>query len=524
MISHTYSKKMLSIVGLLTLLTIPAITTAYLVQEPLCTARIGFVGARLGNDAWDDALSNGDIAGTITSVSENTFNSLSPTDLRNLYDVLVFGWASSSVLDGSFVNRVGPYMDLGGSVLWEDNTNVGDMNDLTGFVGLNSGGGGPYTVYTIPGHEVLSNGINGDFVNHHITISTHPSWMKIWIRHGTTNEILAVAGDYGAGKIMISGPDHDFHAVDIPSHTAFNQYKVIVNQFNWLCEQSGTSLCVLPDTQAPSLTCPDPETILADTTCNALCPDVVANTESSDACSDVALTQAPPVGSSLGLGSHIIGVTGTDDANNSDTCSALVSVVDVFPPTMTCPDPQTLSAGSDCTVPSPTLNVVTDDNCSSVNLVFSPVVGSSFGLGTHSISVTGTDASGNDATCSSSVTVVDDTPPTISNLSASPSILWPPNHKFVTVTINGNFNDNCSPSSSVSCSIVGIDVSDDDNDERDHVGDWNITGDHTVELRSERDPNDELTGGRTYTLHVECSDIHGNVSASTTIVVVPHHQ
>ena len=43
------------------------------------------------------------------------------------------------------------------------------------------------------------------------------------------------------------------------------------------------------------------------------------------------------------------------------------------------------------------------------------------------------------STCSSP----DVTPPTINALSASPNVLWPPNHKFVPVSVSVSATDNC---------------------------------------------------------------------------------
>jgi hypothetical protein len=65
-----------------------------------------------------------------------------------------------------------------------------------------------------------------------------------------------------------------------------------------------------------------------------------------------------------------------------------------------------------------------------------------------------TDASGNSNTCSSVVKVQDTKPPTISSVSASPSTLWPPNHKFVPVKVAVVVNDTCDPNPV--CTLTGI--------------------------------------------------------------------
>jgi hypothetical protein len=48
--------------------------------------------------------------------------------------------------------------------------------------------------------------------------------------------------------------------------------------------------------------------------------------------------------------------------------------------------------------------------------------------------------------------------------------------------------------------------------------DWEITGDLTVNLRSERSPKGN---GRVYTITVECTDRSGNATQSSVTVAVP---
>jgi len=58
-----------------------------------------------------------------------------------------------------------------------------------------------------------------------------------------------------------------------------------------------------------------------------------------------------------------------------------------------------------------------------------------FGLGIHVVTLSATDLSGNVGSDSVTVTVVDTTAPEI-NATVVPSVLWPPNHKYVVVRVN----------------------------------------------------------------------------------------
>jgi len=66
-------------------------------------------------------------------------------------------------------------------------------------------------------------------------------------------------------------------------------------------------------------------------------------------------------------------------------------------------------------------------------------------FGTKAVSVTVTDTAGNATSCSTTVNVVDTIPPMIESVSASPNVLWPPNHKMIRVAIDAVVTDECGP-------------------------------------------------------------------------------
>jgi hypothetical protein len=102
-------------------------------------------------------------------------------------------------------------------------------------------------------------------------------------------------------------------------------------------------------------------------------------------------------------------------------------------------------------------------------------------------------------TCSTTVTVVDTTPPVIRSICATPNVLWPPNHKFVCVKVKVVAKDECGP---VTCRIVSITSNEPDNGlgDGDTAIDSVITGDLKADLRAERAGNGN---GRIYTLTVD---------------------
>ncbi len=116
------------------------------------------------------------------------------------------------------------------------------------------------------------------------------------------------------------------------------------------------------------------------------------------------------------------------------------------------------------------------------------------------------------------VAVADTTPPTITGVTASPSRLWPPNHKMVPVSVTTAAADVCG---AASCEIASVTSNEPANGHGDGntAADWQITGPTTVNVRAERSGGGD---GRVYTLTVRCTDPAGNASTGSTTVTVAH--
>jgi hypothetical protein len=186
-----------------------------------------------------------------------------------------------------------------------------------------------------------------------------------------------------------------------------------------------TTTLTVADTTAPSITtCAPAQTVNADANCQGLVPDVTTLVVAADNCdSSLTVTQSPAAGSMAALGASTITITVADDAGNSTTCSATVTVVDTTAPSITtCAADQTVNAGANCNalVPDLTASVVTSDACV-VTVTQSPAAGSIAAIGANTVTITATDASGNSSTCSAVVTVVDATAPVITTCAADQS-------------------------------------------------------------------------------------------------------
>ncbi|MCC2670866.1 MAG: hypothetical protein K0Q72_3337, partial [Armatimonadetes bacterium] len=158
------------------------------------------------------------------------------------------------------------------------------------------------------------------------------------------------------------------------------------------------------DTQPPSITCPANVTVGNDPNQCGAVVNYAAPT-SSDNCPGVNTVSSPPSGSFFPVGTTTVTSTATDAAGNTATCTFTVRVNDTQAPTITCPPNMTVNQDSAFGAVVP-FTVNASDNCPSVTVACSRNSGSVFPLGTSVVTCTATDAAGNTATCTFTVTVV----------------------------------------------------------------------------------------------------------------------
>lgn len=133
-------------------------------------------------------------------------------------------------------------------------------------------------------------------------------------------------------------------------------------------------------------------------------------------------------------------------------------------------------------------------------------------VGTNEFTLVVTDPSGLTSTDSVQVIVRDTSRPLIRNATATPAILWPPNHRMVPVQLGLDVSEACD--SAPRFQIVSVTSNEPGSDDND----WEITGPLSLKLRAERAGSN---GDRVYTVTVAAIDSFGNSSQHAMPVTVP---
>lgn len=285
------------------------------------------------------------------------------------------------------------------------------------------------------------------------------------------------------------------------------------------CETTVT----VQDTIPPSVTCPAP----AVAECSGAGQAVVdlGAAAATDSCT--AATVQAPGPSSYPLGTTPVTLAAQDTSGNQATCETSVTVQDTTAPSITCPGPVV----AECAGPSGAFvqpgQASSSDLCTGVT-VTGPSPGD-YPLGTTVVTYTSQDATGHEASCASSIQVVDTTPPLLSLTAPDP--LWPDDHHYRTIRLSDcklAVVDACGGTLSPSAYQASITcVTSDEPDNAPGGGDGNTTNDMvivnstTVRLRSERhDAHD----GRIYKIHFQVQDAAGNLADGVCPVIVPEQE
>jgi HYR domain len=173
---------------------------------------------------------------------------------------------------------------------------------------------------------------------------------------------------------------------------------------------SGTFAVTVRDTTAPTLSLP------ADVSREATGPSGVAVSFTATASDlvdgSVAVNCGPASGATFALGATTVTCSAADAHSNTASGSFIITVVDTTPPSLSLPSPIAEATGPTgaAVTYTATANDIVDG---SVAVSCAPLSGSTFALGTTTVSCSATDAHGNAHSGTFTVVVVDTTPPAL---------------------------------------------------------------------------------------------------------------
>jgi len=160
----------------------------------------------------------------------------------------------------------------------------------------------------------------------------------------------------------------------------------------------------------PTAVCQD-VTRAVDATCHAVVQPAEVGGGSFDPDDDPISLALNPAGP-YSLGNTSVVMTATDIANLSSQCNAVITAIDQIPPAVTCPQASTAECTGNTSAVVSVPNATASDNCGS-STVTGPAGSTTYSLGSTLLTFFATDGSGNTASCTTSVAVVDTISPTI---------------------------------------------------------------------------------------------------------------
>jgi hypothetical protein len=164
---------------------------------------------------------------------------------------------------------------------------------------------------------------------------------------------------------------------------------------------------VIIDNSPPTVTCKN-ATVGLDEFGNLTLSPFSVYESTSDNCAIEFLTVSPNSFDCNNLGVHTVTLTATDYGGNSDDCTAQVNIIDDSAPSVTCLNPSIfLDSNGSATVTLNDINGGISDGCGVEEIIFSPTNFDCSDLGSKVITLSVTDVNGNNTTCNSFVSIID---------------------------------------------------------------------------------------------------------------------
>ncbi|UMB53140.1 gliding motility-associated C-terminal domain-containing protein [Lutibacter sp. A64] len=203
-----------------------------------------------------------------------------------------------------------------------------------------------------------------------------------------------------------------------------------------------TAIVTVEDTLAPTVITQNIEVELnGNGTSSIVVADI--NNGSSDNCEIASITLNKTEFDCTSAGENTVTLTVTDIHGNSNSKTAIVTVSETVAPVANCIAPFTLALDEtgNATIIASQINNGSTDNCGITSINIDKESFDCSNIGENTVTLTVTDASGNKATCTTVVTIVDTTPPIVITKNISVELDSNGNANITTSDIdNGSFD------------------------------------------------------------------------------------
>jgi hypothetical protein len=225
----------------------------------------------------------------------------------------------------------------------------------------------------------------------------------------TPSDVYASGSDNCGTVNLVSVVPSSFDCSELGANTV----TLTVNDGNGNSNTCQATVTVA-DSTPPSVTCQN-KTVYLDAAGQASITPSDVYASGSDNCGTVNLVSVTPNAfTCANLGTNTVTLGVNDGHGNTATCQATVTVEDNIDPVAHCKNiTVALNASGQESIAASDVDDASTDNCSIASRSVSPAAFTCANLGGNSVTLTVSDTSGNSATCTATVTVVDNTPPTV---------------------------------------------------------------------------------------------------------------
>lgn len=241
-----------------------------------------------------------------------------------------------------------------------------------------------------------------------------------------------------------------------------NHYPVGITTITWTISDglgntaTATQTVTVTDNQAPVFTAPANRTVALGNNCSITVPDLITGLTGTDNCSVVTFTQSPAANTSVSSsnnGTITATITAKDGNGNTTSHDVVLTAKDQTNPVIAAPANVVVNTDAGlCTASNVTLGAATaSDNCAGVVITNNaPPV---FAKGVTTVTWTATDAAGNTATATQTVTVNDKQAPTVITQNITVTLDNNGNASITAAQINNGSHDNCTSSGALTMTL-----------------------------------------------------------------------